>query len=62
VAKLRAGASLVQLYTALTFAGPALVADIKRALLDAMTAARAGSLAALVGRDAATVAREGPGP
>ena len=32
-AKIRAGASLVQLYTALTFEGPALVGRIKRDLL-----------------------------
>ena len=33
-AKIRAGASLVQLYTALVFAGPALVGRIKRGLAD----------------------------
>ncbi|HJU15614.1 MAG TPA: quinone-dependent dihydroorotate dehydrogenase [Stellaceae bacterium] len=33
-AKIRAGASLVQLYTALAFAGPALVGEIKRGLAD----------------------------
>src|SRR4029078_11850946 len=31
-AKIRAGASLVQLYTALVFAGPALLGDIKTGL------------------------------
>lgn len=61
VAKLRAGASLMQLYTALTFAGPNLIADIKRALLAALATAHTDSLAALVGRDAEAVAREGPG-
>jgi dihydroorotate dehydrogenase len=32
--KLRAGACLVQLYTALVFAGPSLVTDIKKGLLE----------------------------
>ena len=32
-AKIKAGATLVQLYTALTYQGPALVARIKRELL-----------------------------
>jgi dihydroorotate dehydrogenase len=35
-AKIRAGASLVQLYTALVFQGPGLVARIKRELLDCL--------------------------
>ena len=35
-AKIRAGASLVQLYTALVFEGPGLVARIKRELLDCL--------------------------
>jgi dihydroorotate dehydrogenase len=36
-AKIRAGASLVQLYSALTFEGPALVHRIKRDLLEHLT-------------------------
>jgi dihydroorotate dehydrogenase len=60
VAKLRAGASLIQLYTALTFAGPGLIGDIKRALLAAMAAEGASTLAPLVGRDAAAIAHAGP--
>jgi len=36
-AKLRAGASLVQLYTALAFNGPSLVARIKRELLQCLS-------------------------
>ena len=36
LAKLRAGAQLVQLYTAFAYAGPALLARMKRELLDAM--------------------------
>jgi len=37
-AKLRAGASAVQLYTALVYAGPGLVARIKRELLERLRA------------------------
>jgi dihydroorotate dehydrogenase len=49
LAKFRAGASLIQLYTGLIYAGPGLVADIKAALLAEM----AGSpLASLVGTKA----------
>jgi dihydroorotate dehydrogenase len=36
-AKIRAGASLVQLYTALVFAGPDLVRQIKSGLADMLT-------------------------
>ena len=53
VAKIRAGASLLQLYTGLVFEGPRLIADIKHALLKAMQEAKADNLSALVGRDAA---------
>jgi len=35
-AKIRAGASLVQLYTALAYEGPGLVTRIKRELLDCL--------------------------
>ena len=52
-AKIEAGASLVQLYTALVFAGPGLVAEIKRGLVE-----RVGErpLAAVVGRSATKLA------
>ena len=53
VAKLRAGASLIQLYSSLVFKGLGLVADIKAALLAALTDGRAASLEDLVGADAA---------
>ena len=56
-AKIRAGASLLQLYTALVYRGPALVGEIKARLLRAVEAAGARSLADLVGRDAAAIAR-----
>jgi len=52
VAKIKAGASLLQLYTGLVFEGPKLIGGIKQALVEAMTNAKAGSLAPLIGRDA----------
>jgi dihydroorotate dehydrogenase len=52
VAKIRAGASLLQLYTGLVFEGPRLIGDIKQALVEAMKEAKADSLTPLVGRDA----------
>lgn len=52
VAKLEAGATLLQLYTALVYRGAGLVADIKRALVERAAAAGVGSVAGLVGRDA----------
>ena len=55
-AKIRAGASLVQLYTALVYKGPGLVPEIKRSLLGRLVAEGAGSLAAVVGRDAGRIA------
>ena len=52
LAKIEAGASLLQLYTGLVFEGPKLIGEIKRALVEAMTNAKASSLAPLIGRDA----------
>jgi dihydroorotate dehydrogenase len=57
VTKLRAGATLVQLYTGLVFAGPPLIAAMKRALL---AVAPPEGLAALTGRDAEAIGRAGP--
>ena len=56
-AKIRAGATLVQLYSALVYKGPGLVKEIKAGL--ASQARRAGlpRLTALIGRDAAAIAR-----
>ena len=56
-AKIRAGADLVQFYSAMVFQGPALVTTVKAGL--AAEARRAGlpRLSALVGRDAAAIAR-----
>jgi dihydroorotate dehydrogenase len=59
LAKLRVGATLVQLYSGLTYAGPALVGDIKAALQAEIAAGT--PLAAMVGRDAVAVAAAGPG-
>jgi dihydroorotate dehydrogenase len=52
LAKIEAGATLLQLYTGLVFAGPTLIGDIKRALVEAMEEAKAESLAPLIGRRA----------
>ncbi len=52
LAKVTAGASLVQLYTGLVFEGPKLIGGIKQALVEAMKAGKAESLAPLIGRDA----------
>lgn len=58
-AKFEAGASLIQLYSALVFAGPALVRDIRTGLADRLSAERLSSLAAVTGRKAREWAREG---
>ncbi len=54
--KIRAGASLIQLYSALVYQGPGLVGAIKRGLLARMRAEGVANLAAAVGRDAAALA------
>lgn len=53
LAKIEAGASLLQLYTGLVFEGPALIGRIKQALLGAMEQTGAESLKPLIGRRAA---------
>lgn len=50
-AKIRAGASLVQLYTALVFAGPALLGQIKSGLVALLEGDGFSSVAAAVGAD-----------
>jgi len=50
-AKIRAGASLVQLYTALTYEGPALVREIKQGLVDRLSEDGYASVAGAVGAD-----------
>ena len=54
LAKVEAGATLLQLYTGLVFEGPELIARIKQALMAAMDREGASSLAPLVGRHAAS--------
>jgi dihydroorotate dehydrogenase len=55
LAKLRAGACLIQLYSALVFKGLGLVAEIKAALLDTLRRSGAEKLDELVGVDAAEI-------
>src|SRR3954464_15666547 len=57
-AKIRAGASLIQLYSGLVFRGIGLIASIKKELLDFLRVGRLDSLADAVGRDAAAVTAE----
>jgi dihydroorotate dehydrogenase len=52
LAKIRAGASLVQLYTGLIYEGPGLIADIKRTLLRHMEEAGLAALAQARGQHA----------
>jgi dihydroorotate dehydrogenase len=55
LAKIRAGADVIQLYSALVFRGLGLIAEIKAALLEALDRNEAETLADLVGVDAATM-------
>jgi dihydroorotate dehydrogenase len=57
-AKIKAGASLIQLYSGLVFRGVRLVATIKKELLDFMRIGRFEKLADAVGQDAAAVTAE----
>ena len=56
--KIRAGASLVQLYTGLIFRGLSLLPEIKRELRDALARGQHSSLADFVGADAAAMTAE----
>jgi dihydroorotate dehydrogenase len=58
LAKIRAGATLLQLYSALVFRGLGLIAEIKAALAAALEPDRLDSLTELVGVDAAAVTAE----
>jgi dihydroorotate dehydrogenase len=58
LAKIRAGASLVQLYTAFIFQGLRLLPSIKSELSDALTREDCDSLEPLVGTDAAALTAE----
>ncbi len=59
LAKIRAGASLVQLYTALVFAGPALIPRLQQELLAALRAAGFARVQDAVGTDAQRLAGYG---
>jgi dihydroorotate dehydrogenase len=58
-AKIEAGATLVQLYSALVFEGPGLAVRIKRGIVEALER-KTTTLAALTGRKAAEIARGAP--
>ena len=58
LAKIRAGAHLVQLYSGLVFRGLGLIASIKADLLATLAKSRTHALADLVGTDAAAVTAE----
>jgi dihydroorotate dehydrogenase len=58
LAKIRAGADLIQLYSALVFQGLGLIAGIKAELVDALDRGEADTLADLVGMDAAAMTAE----
>jgi dihydroorotate dehydrogenase len=56
--KIRAGASLIQIYSGLVFRGLALVAEIKAALIEALESEGQDNLNDFVGADAASVTAE----
>ncbi|HWL18081.1 MAG TPA: dihydroorotate dehydrogenase (quinone), partial [Bradyrhizobium sp.] len=56
--KIRAGASLIQLYSSLIYKGLGLVDDIKRDLASTLLRTGRDSLAEIVGADAATITAE----
>jgi dihydroorotate dehydrogenase len=58
LAKFRAGASLIQLYSALVFRGLGLLGEIKAALIAALDRDRLDNLSEIVGADAAAVTAE----
>ena len=58
LAKIRAGASLIQVYSGLVFRGLALIGEIKTALLAALERERQDSLKEFIGADAASVTAE----
>jgi len=58
IAKIKAGATLLQLYTALVYRGVGLVTEIKTDLAAALKRGHRNSLASMVGSDAATITAE----
>lgn len=59
-AKIRAGASLIQLYTALIYKGPGLVSEIKQGLVRQLAADGLANIAEAIGRDAQAIADGAP--
>jgi dihydroorotate dehydrogenase len=57
--KIAAGASLLQLYTALVFKGPRLIRDINHGLAEAISESAFDTLAQAVGHDAQRIAHQG---
>jgi dihydroorotate dehydrogenase len=57
-AKMRAGASLIQIYSGLVFRGLGLIAEIKNALLEALQDGGQDNLQDFIGADAAAVTAE----
>ena len=55
-AKIRAGASLVQFYSAMVYKGPGLISDIKNGLVQTLASEKT-SLVQALGRDASAIAR-----
>ena len=60
LAKIEAGASLLQLYTGLVFEGPGLMGRIKQALIEAMAKDGSATLAPLIGRRAGEWSEKAP--
>ena len=58
LAKIRAGATLIQLYTGLIYQGPGLIGRLKEHLIEAVRAAKASTISDLIGLDAETWAEE----
>jgi dihydroorotate dehydrogenase len=58
IAKIKAGATLLQLYTALVYRGIGVVTEIKTDLVAALRRGHRNSLASMVGSDAATITAE----
>jgi dihydroorotate dehydrogenase len=58
IAKIKAGASLVQLYSGLVFRGIGVVSEIKADLLAALKRGHRNSLISMVGSDAADITAE----
>ncbi len=58
IAKIKAGATLVQLYTGLVYRGIGLVSEIKADLVTALKRGHRNSLASMIGSDAADMTAE----